>query len=399
MHLRLFGLRLDALFVTILVVAAIFRATSPACSAVKIVGNKCVLVDGKPFFPIGLYQVGPSDIPTVAKAGFNTVHYYMWEDHDEEAAAKDGQEWLDAARKHQLMGLASFYRPSMRAMDWSKCSQRIELFRNHPALLAWHIIDEPEVAHEPRGPGERPGTEYVPAAYKMIKEHDPNHPVTAVLCTFAGIPTFTPMLDVVQADYYPIPPLPATDYYGTGLRGIAYMVDQCRSASGNTKPFWFVCQAFDYSLQKSRGLDIPAEWRRPPTFREMRTMTYTAIASGARGILYYSTERRESDCARLKPLVSELSQLMPMLTSDATETIDDKDDVRTMVKTVGKDTYIIAANMERKPTQTSITIPGIRNAKAELLFERGKPVSVENGSLTASFRPLESHVWRIRGSK
>ncbi len=396
-------------------VAVMIFAALPACAAVKAVGNKCVLVNGKPFFPIGIYQAGADDMPILAKAGFNTVHTYMWEDHDEEAAARDGQEWLDAARKNKLMALASFYRPYMRTMNWDRCSKRIELFRNHPALLAWHVMDEPDASGEPKGEGERRGTEYVPAAYKMIKERDPNHPVTTVLCRFAGVSTFTPWLDVVQADYYPIPPIPATDFAGTGFRGIAIMADNCRTASDNGKPFWFVCQAFNYGKLKASPEDpnfVPAEWQRFPTLNELRTMTYTAVASGARGIFYYSLMdlmldrgqvggylSRVENWERLKQVVSELNQLMPLLTADTKETIDDKDNVRTMVKSVGKDTYIIAANMERQPTRTSITVPGIRKAKAQLMFENGKPVTIENDSFTASFGPVESHVWRVRRSQ
>ena len=393
----------------VLLVLTVFGLKSEVSAGVEVVGNKCVLVDGKPFFPIGMYQVPPDDIPILAKAGFNAVHYYMWEDHDEEEAAKAGQEWLDTAQKYKLLGLASFYRPSMRAMNWEKCGQRIERFRNHPALLAWHIIDEPEVSHEPRGEGEKPSDEYMPAAYKMIKERDPNHPVTAVLCMFAGIPRFAPSLDVVQADYYPIPPIPATNFWGTGFRGIAHMVDESRKASANQKPFWFVAQAFNYSVQKSRSFDIPPEWKRFPTLRELRTMTYTAVASGARGIFYYSTMElmldahqtggylsRVENWERLKQVVSELNQLMPVLTADTTETIDEHDNVRTMVKSDGDYVYIIAANIERQPSRTRITVPGIRRAKAELLFEKGESVSIEDGSFTATFEPVESHIWRVK---
>lgn len=395
----------------LLTALALAATALPASAAVKVVGNKCVQVNGKPFFPIGMYQAGPNDIAMLAKAGFNTVHYYMWEDHDEDRVTKPGQEWLDEARDNKMMALAGFYRPDMRAMNWDKCSRRIERFRKHPALLAWHIMDEPEVAHEPRGPGERPGTEYVPAAQKMIHEHDPDHPATAVLCTFAGIPTFTPFLDVVQADYYPIPPIPATDFYGTGFRGIAHMVDLGRKASGNTKPFWFVCQAFNYGLMKVNPADpgyIPTEWQRFPTLDELRSMTYTAIASGARGIFYYSLMdlmldkyqtggylSRVENWERLKQVVGELNQLMPVLTADTTEAIDENDNVRSMVKSHGKYSYVIAANMERTPTSTRIKVPGVKKGAAQLLFEKGKAASIQDGVLTASFAPVESHVWRI----
>lgn len=377
--------------------------TWPVSANVQMVGNKCVLVDGKAFFPIGIYQADQSDFPMLAEAGFNTVQRYAWEG---DRTYTDGQKWLDAAHQNGLMALVGLCRRDVWEMDWTGTIARIEKYHDHPALLAWQVMDEP-------GTHGRLSTEYMPAAYRLLKEQDPNHPATAVLCQFSDFQPYAPYLDVVQADYYCIPPIPAGWYVGTGFRGIKMFVDYSRAASGGSNPFWFVCQAFNWGITKAKDKDndVPAEWQRFPTLRELRTMTYTAIAAGARGVLYWSLDalmndnnnpgdddhsQREMHLEWLKTVTRELHQLYPLLTADTPELIQDQDHVVAMVKSDGQDIYIIAANYERQPTQTRISVPGIRQASAELMFEAGDPASIQNGSFIASFEPVESHIWRIK---
>jgi hypothetical protein len=182
-------------------------------------------------------------------------------------------------------------------------------------------------------------------------------------------------------------------------------VDAWREASKARKPFWFVCQAFDYSLLKEEKHNIPAEWKRFPTRRELRTMTYTAIASGARGILFWSLSRLKNSregsqvtgqdhWKRLKSVTLELKQLTPLLTADTPETIQSRDRVVAMVKGDGTHTYIIAANYERKPTKTVLEVPGVTKAKAEILFGEGSR-HVKNGKLPITLEAVESRVYRI----
>ena len=371
--------------------------TADPGSRVKVVGDSCVLVDGKRFFPVGIYSAGVEDFPKLAGAGFNLVQTYGWEgksDHDW------GKAWLDAAHKHGLMALVGLYRPRVKNMQFDACVERIELYRRHPAVLAWHTMDEPAWEKE----GNR-GEKYMPAVYQLVKKHDTGRPVTAVVCHFTDAKRFVDTVDVLQADYYPIPPIPRSHYAGTGFRGIKTFVDAWREASSASKPFWFVCQAFDYSLSKEKKYDVPAEWKRYPTRRELRTMTYTAVASGARGILYWSLNRLkkaregsqvtgEDHWERLKSVTLELKQLTPLLTADTPETIQSKDRVVAMVKSYGSHTYVIAANYERKPTKTVLDVPGITSATAEVLFGTGS-AQVKDGKLPIALEAVESRVFRI----
>ncbi|MBN2309127.1 MAG: hypothetical protein JXR94_09165 [Candidatus Hydrogenedentes bacterium] len=373
-------------------------ATAQAAE-VTVTGDTCVRVDGKPFFVIGVYSAGnPDDLPLLAEAGFNTVHSYLWEG---ERTPETGQAWLDAADRAGLKCLVGLYRPDVKAMDSEAMLQRIEQYRDHPALLAWHTMDEP--AWDKEG---NEGKRYMPAAYALLKEHDPKHPVTAVVCHFTDPALFEPSLDVMQADYYPVPPIPAEWYSGTGFRGVRIYAEKWREASGGTKPYWYVGQIFDFSVSKEKRHDIPDEWKRLPTGEELRCMTYTAVASGARGILYWSLNRLIGDdwnrtllgrvrlWEDLKSVVGELNALMPVLTSDEGETIQTTGRAVAMVKRVGKDTYVIVANHERAATTIDVELPGTGDAPAEAVFQNGT-ADVVDGTLHLELAPLDSRVYRV----
>jgi hypothetical protein len=379
------------------VAAALTPRDAAAQSRVELNGGKCPRVDGKPFFAIGMYSAAAGDFPMLADAGFNVVHSYYWEGTADNAG---GKAWLDAAAANGLKALVGLNRPNVRASAFDgQCVRRIELYRNHPALLAWHTMDEPQWD----APGDR-GREYMPAAKAFVAKHDPHHPVTAVICRFADEKRYADTVDIMQADYYPIPPLPAGDFAGDGFRGIKMHVDLWREASRGQKPFWFVCQAFDYSISKP-NVAIPPQWQRFPTARELRTMSYVAVASGARGVFYWSLNRLRSEVrprgttaeehwSRLKAVVRELRELAPMLAGDGEETIADRNSVVSMVKSDEKYTYVIAANYERKPTATAIRIPGVDRGVATVMFGEGS-ARVADGTLPVRLDGIESRVYRI----
>jgi len=367
---------------------------------VTMVGDACVRVDGEPFFPIGVYSAGdPRDLPLLAEAGFNTVHTYAWEG---QRSCDAGKAWLDAAHAHGLMGLVGLYRPDVKAMDFSASIRRIEAYRDHPALLAWHTMDEPAWDKE-----EDRGQAYMPAAYALVKEHDPSHPVTAVVCHFGDTALFEPAMDICQADYYPVPPIPAAWYSGTGFAGVRIFTEKWREACGGSKPFWYVGQIFDFSVSKETKHEVPDDWKRLPTGEELRCMTYTAVASGARGILYWSLSRLIGDewnrtllgrvrlWDELEAVVGELNTLMPVLTADTPETIQAAGGVVSMVKRHGDDTYIIVANHERRAAAVALAVPGVDDGDAELLFQGGT-ARVAGGKLALELAGTETRVYRVK---
>ncbi len=381
--------------------AMLLFITSPICAGeVDAAGDRCVRVDGEAFFPIGVYSAGATvDFPMLADAGFNTVHTYGWEGVRNYDA---GVQWLDAAQDSGLMALVGLYRPDVYEMNWDASVKRIQDVRDHPALLAWQTMDEPSWDRE-----GNMGKDYMPAAYDLLKQHDPGHPVTAVVCHFGDTTLFEPDVDIMQADYYAVPPIPAVNFSGTGFHGVKLFVDKWRAASGGEKPYWYVAQGFDFSVSKAESHEIADEWQRAPNRDEIRCMTYTAVASGARGILYWSLSRLLGDEWSRSPLsrvklwedlcsvVGELNALMPLLASDSPEHIQDHDRVVSMIKSDGEATHIIVVNYERREVETIVEIPDVENAAAEHVFREGAETIAE-GKLSLSLEPLEVRVLRIQ---
>lgn len=203
--------------------------------------------------------------------------------------------------------------------------------------------------------------------------------------------------------------LPAGNFSGTGFRGIARHVELWREACGDRKPFWFVCQAFDYArLQKDK--DIPTEWQRFPTPQELRTMTYTAVAAGARGVCYWSLSRLRSEVreggpgadeyfTRLRHVSRELRDLTPVLTAPTAETLLNQDRCVALIKRDARGaTTIIIANYERQPTETVLQVPGVTNATAEVMFGEGS-APVVDGKLSVRLDGIESRVYRVQTAR
>jgi len=389
---------LSALLLTPL---AALRAAEPL--TVQLNGQQCLKVNGKPFFPIGMYSASMADLPSLVAAGFNVVHSYGW-DHKSNADVRAwGAQFLDAAEQNGLMALVGMNREEVTAEKYVSSAERVRMFRDHPAVLAWHTMDEPGAGVVEHDLKEIAADAFMPGIYPVIKENDTRHPVTAVVCRLVDHQRFTPSMDVHQADYYPVPPFPAGNFIGTGFAGIARHPQLVREASGGAKPLWFVCQAFDYALYQ-KDKDIPAEWRRFPIREELRTMSYTAVASSARGIFYWSMNElrkvvREGQSSedywqRLSSVTRELHELSPVLTAETAETFLQQDNVAALIKSDGLGLYIIAANYERKPTKTVLQIPGIVNATAQMVFAEGTAPVVE-GKLTLNLNSIESRVYRI----
>ena len=91
------------------------------------------LVDGKPFFPVGIYGVMKREyngfdfdrgLRDLAAGGFNLVHSYT---------AGRTKEFLDAAHRHGLKTWTAEYSPG---------KEFVETLRHHPAPIAWYVGDD-----------------------------------------------------------------------------------------------------------------------------------------------------------------------------------------------------------------------------------------------------------------
>jgi hypothetical protein len=104
-----------------------------------------MLVDGKPFYPIGTYR-DPSDrnddFTGITHAGFNITHSYDFEGKD--ATIEQARAYLDAAQAAGVKVFMGIPRHLFFAREWNAIQKWVAALMDHPALLVWYLMDEPE---------------------------------------------------------------------------------------------------------------------------------------------------------------------------------------------------------------------------------------------------------------
>ena len=325
------------------------------------------IVDGKPFFPLGLYssRVEVVELDTYCEGPFNCILPY---------ALLPSPDALDPYWKKGLRVIVSVtdyvgVRGSKLKTDSEErahMARYLDALKGHPALLAWYIADELDVAK----------TANLKARNLQIREADPDHPTYIVLDVPERPADFVEGYDVVGMDPYPIG-------NSGGIRG--------RLASASTypeaairgmfgfRPMWQVPQAFDWS------------WNRPwaekecgahmPTLAELRNMNWQAIASGANGLVgwWFSgmvrnlkkkgrTEEFNRAWGDVKAAYGEVAEKIPILLSveDAPKVVKKPNDMS--ARTWRKDgrLWLLAVNRTYEPVSGRIVLSDGQSAEVSL---------------------------------
>ena len=228
------------------------------------------LVNGKPFFPLGLYcgRVSPRKVEILADSPFNCVMPY----------GSDDRQHLDMLAKGNIWGLITV-RHAIPKTRWAR-ERKFETaeeifaylekkvlptFKDAPNLLGWYVCDECPVS-------EVPARENL---YRFLKKADPDHPTWSVLDRTWDLREFTQTYDVLGIDPYPV---------GKGRGKIRRITDMCRVARGATlgsRPMWNVPQTFNWNRK-------PGD--RYPSYEELRSIFWQHIACGATGLIGYKFE-------------------------------------------------------------------------------------------------------------
>jgi hypothetical protein len=200
-----------------------------------------------PQFPIGLYGVPPEDFPDIAAVGFDTV------------VTSPSRETLAVAKTNGIHIIANV------SVD---DRARIESIRNHPALQAWYLFDEPDL--------NRVSPATVASLNSQLHRLS-RKPTIVVLMSGNSVEKYRNAADLTGVDWYPVPWAPVAT--------VAREMRLARLASQG-RPFYAILQAFDWkSSPELLRTNTPL---RPPTAEEMRCMTYLALTQGASGLLFYT---------------------------------------------------------------------------------------------------------------
>lgn len=228
-----------------------------------------------PFFPIGWFTYGPvADLKEMASHGCNMVHFADIGASDWHFNYTKSQ--LDLAEKVGLKIEISFFRNLVTAVRKNDPSTHaailnyVNAFKNHPALLGWHIGDE---MHHSQ-------TQCVVDTAAIIRAADPHNPISQVHSLSNNEKQIDALMagtDVAQFDYYAIFKREKEFLRASALLNLfRWRSDWCSNNGwgGNVH----VTQAV--------GRKIGDGDYRFPTYNEYRWNMYSALASaGSRGFL------------------------------------------------------------------------------------------------------------------
>jgi hypothetical protein len=344
---------------------------------VKAVGDR-LTVNGRPFLARLLYHSGAT--PEVRAHGCNVVQ--CWAETQDDPTPQITQH-LDACRESGIYGTVALFHSYFRqglGFSLEHLQQVVAGLKDHPALLAWDLIDEPD------GLGVSP--EQVAEAATLLRQMDPNHPVWVNLCQYPHATEYLDSQDIWSFDIYPFPTLTAKAYR-------VWLAISDEALLGR-KPLGTCLQTYVYSRHHQRM----------PTPDELRSSAWLHAIHGYTWFGYYSYYDGEpAGClARDPELWSHVRALNAELVScqeailgsgDWRPLVTDPEagEVEARMKKVGDKRYVVVVYLGREAMSVSVR-PDLAAFKARLLFESdAKPEA--STELIANLRPSSVRVFEV----
>ena len=246
------------------------RVATPQPRRVWIDEHRRAIVDGEPFFPLGMFAGGAGRRADYVKGPFNCVMPYDPPD-------REGMDfyWTNGVRV--IYSVKDVYAGTTKAPAAvtneaaadAFVQAKVDAFKDHPGLLAWYVNDELV------GDG---WFGLLARRREFLERADPDHPTWAVVYQLQFLRELTPTFDVIGTDPYPVPDKP-----------LSMAADWTRKTDRSyfgKRAVWQVPQAFDWGSYRPEWPGSPEN--RMPTVEEMRSMAWQCIASGANGLVFYS---------------------------------------------------------------------------------------------------------------
>lgn len=381
--------------------------TERPANATWIGPNRMLMVNDKPFFPMGFYilssfeSVFPADKPwrwdtgglqppyylpildRLSKSNFNCFIDYGSTLGGIEAARKV----MDAAHERGLRTIFSvkdlmrgaFWEAYTKQLPWKDLGEAtrnvVREFRGHPSLLGWYVNDEVIQPEHWQG---------VVDVFQNTRKLDPWHPTYAVHYDFKNLASYREACDIIGTDPYSL----------TGDIGFtARSWHECRQQLPPEQPFWAVVQCFGPGYEFSRPSDT-----REPTYDEERAATMAAIAEGATGIIYYCfhslqrSPRFEERFGELNRIAGEVQSLLPIIAlSEAAKPVRVESGALSAMTKRGKSkTYVLLASTLRTEQDVELRLP--RKPKRVCDVKTGELFKTQGARLVVRFKALDAKV-------
>jgi hypothetical protein len=352
--------------------------------------NGGIAIGGKPHFLLGMYGVLPSDIPTMAAAGYDFVHNYTW---DGPGTNDTALAYLDECGKYGLQAFIGFDRKKLQAEDVEFVAERVGALSRHPALLAWYLFDEPDGADQYVSPDQ------LRRLYRLIKSLDPMHPVIVTVAGMENMPSYHDSYDVYWSMDYSNP--------ASNVRAF----EQHRRALRPDVPLMSIVHCYDGNQQGAgTGLTFDVDKFQPGPAM-LRANAFMAIAHNSSGLcwwwwgqgsnIYRTVAHAPKAWDALKETLRQIRALRPVLEAQVLprtwiEKPSDGVEVHLWEKRLPDRTVVIGVNRDNKTCDLTFASPSFTGKeKATVLFE-DRTVALNAGRLTDSFAPLAVHIYEVR---
>lgn len=377
----------------------------PTKNIVRLRDDGFVLVDDKPFFPIGAYAVckrefNDNDLDKafadLKKIGFNFAHTYQ------SARNENFQQFLAAAAKHDFkVWVASS--AGANSTQIGNYLRTVAREYKHPSILAWYLADDTSGHVSP---------EALTELHQAIRDLDPSHlTVQADGVGSPGTPNYLPYIHATDAFLPEIYPIRDADSDGPPkVISDMKLIHANLAAEGNpVKSIWAIIQYF-------QGW---SSWKRFPTFEELRSMSFLSIIHGAHGITWYTyggfdknhgmtdTPETWNNMATVATQLNQLSEILtertppqlqpPTIASGPTTDSLGHPAISALLKIHQGNAYLLAASSAREPIRANFQLDArlADKTNAKVLFEN-RNATIQNNALTDDFKPYEVHVYQFQ---
>ena len=381
----------------------------PKTSGMRLRDDGVTLVNGKPFFPIGIFGVKPlefnawnfdravGDLKTV---GFNLMHSYTHGRKDE---------FLAAVRKHGLLSWTYAF-GAARGDSWL-----VEKAQTEPSILAWYTGDDTSMHISPSELLDRDEAVHMLDGARLSCQAD----VTGGDQVKSRYQPYVAFSDVFMPElYHVLSANPASDRpcVARVIRDMEKVKDDiAKYNAGKPRAIWPILQIF-------HGGRL---WHRFPTDDEIYGMSFAALVHGGNGItwFHYAGEidrergRRYSGAfqsretwatmtnlslriASLSPVLLERTPQQPaaptILTGDKTDHYG-RPSVSVLVKNHQGIAYVLAVNASPEKVRARL-FASVPDGEGAVMWENRR-IKVSGGSFEDDFKGFGVHVYRLSLSR
>ena len=343
------------------------------------------LLDGKPFFPLGMYvsaAMSDEDFAIWKKSPFNFATVYGGTTAAQLDKWRDAHTHIAVDVRSLIYGYNYSAQSQLKTLEDSQAAFRAKFaeYGRHPNLFAWYLVDEAPLEFVPN----------VAAVNAFLREADPDHPTYTVTDKPYDVHSLLPCFDAIGMDPYPI-----------GNSGVRSDIASCSEWAWGAKrdtfglrPMWHVPQYFSWSWYRLN--EANPEMLRMPTLAELKNMTWQGIAGGANGICGYAFHSMRKNLkgeafdrawADVVAAATEVKSMEAVLLSAgktlALEKVPEDLAVRAY-RHEGRD-YLLIVSRRTKPVRATLALP---RRYAALKTELGAGVTLEGDALKVDFDGL-----------